>query len=1365
VIVCFMVTILLALSAFFSVAAPPPVSFSSLSSSDGLPQNTARALLQDSTGFIWIGTEDGLVRFDGYEMHSFRKQHGNRATLSDNYVSALAEDFQGRIWAGTMGGGLNAIIPKTDRVVQIRDLGSADIMVIVADPNGEELWLGTDSGLYRLGVGHSDAAEIATSLHNVELLLPDGSTLNNTVTGVVLKDDEVWFSTRGKGLGRFQRENGGVTWYQSGHSGLSDDTFNMMMMDRQGNLWAGGQNNGLVRVQHGTDTVSFKHYNTGNSDLESNDVMAIADGADGRLWIGTWNGGLSLFDPVTETMDLYRNHRGDPYSLASDIIMEIIRGSDGKIWVGTFDRGLIWFDPDPPFRAYRATPGEPGGLAGNLIWSFASEGSSALWVASNKGLSRLDLEKNEYTLPQNVYPKALWQNVRKDDIRSLLMDGEYLWIAARYSGLVRFNVNTGELVPFSDLLEEGQELTHPYVRLLLKDSRGNLWIGASKGLNRFDPVSATLRNYMPDQGTSLALPHQRIRALFEDSSGGIWVGTSKGLLLLDKAGDPVKVWHPGSFDQGSGQILAGEGVRGLGEDAQARIWMASEGGVTILDRETEEAIIIREENGLPSNAAYCAIRAGQYMWVSTLGGLARINSATLEVESYFSSDGLPDNEFNFNAWHKLTDGRLAFGGLAGFTIFSPLSVPGPEQPKPAPPLQLQAHVYGETEKQDFLLTEKSQLELGWQDSSISFNYSVLHFGPRDAVSYETFLHGVDSGWKGKGKQRMTSYSGLAPGRYIFQVRAEDRHGQWQALTSPVSFTVHAPPWRTVQAYLFYLFLALSAIFSAFLLYGRGLRRRAKVLEGLVAERTSELKASSIHLAEKNSQLDHLMKTRERLFRGISHEIRTPLSVIISVLESVQKYGVDALVKVPMAMQSSLRLDRLLGDILDLSRRDVHNRQDVEVFQVQAALSEILTPYILQAEMEGKELHFSGLSEELWLPLPRKTFLMLVSNLLSNACKYTKRGDIIQVEVSSDKKFFHLVVDDNGCGVPEGQEEVIFDWFKRGGSAVSTDGWGIGLAFVREAAEAAGGKVVLESSTKRTGAHFVLSLPLGEGGAERLSEPGSNSIEHFTGQQAFVDSGKPYTILLVEDDHDLLELLPSLFPSHWNCLSTSTAEQGWVLALEKIPDLVLTDLMLPGESGFDFTRKLKEDNRTSHIPVIILTAQGNEERRLTGLGLSADSFMEKPFNNQELLLRVQGLIANRERVVEQVKRLIIGGLPEGPEQQLREPVTEDAFLEKLHSAFATEVELSSAGLDDVAERLAMSRRSVQREMQRLGISWREYKQLRKLRLAMDLLRDPGNRVATVAEQAGYGSAAYFSKIFKQHTGVSPSEWRQKSLGKE
>lgn len=1353
-----LVSLLCLVSPAFS--ALPPVTFNTVSSSDGLPQNTARTLLQDRNGFVWIGTEDGLVQFDGYTMHSYRKQHDNPATLSDNYISALAESQDGRIWAGTMGGGLNAITPETGSVVRFKELGSADIRFILPDPTRNELWLGTDSGLYLLNLSDpkslSDSRVLGT-LVKVPLLLPDGSVLNNPVSGIVRQGDIVWISTRGKGIAQYNLSDKSATWYMPGDFGLEDDTFNMMTADQNGGLWAGGQNHGLVQVLRQENNISFKHHNTKNSNMASNDVMAIADADDGKIWVGTWNGGLALFDPITGEVELYRQNANDPYSLGSDIVMEILRTRDGKVWVGTFDHGVNWFDPAPPFRAHRAKPDEPGGLPANLIWSFASEDKNRLWVGTNKGLARLNLDSHEYELQENIEPVSLWDEVRKDDIRALFADGDYLWIAARYSGLVRLELSTGKLVPVTDLLARDNSLTHSYIRLILKDSQGYIWFGATKGLNRFDPSSGEIRNYMPEKETALSLPHTRIRALFEDSKGEIWVGTSLGLLLIDKQGNPVRKWQYNSDKSAAEQVLTGQGVRGLGEDQQGRIWIATEGGLSVYDRTTEEVIILREENGLPSNATYCALPVGKHMWVSTLRGLARINSETLQVENYYSSDGLPDNEFNFNAWLKLADGRLAFGTLSGFTMFSPERAPGPEQPRQAPPLRLQTYVYKEKDKQNPVQIRDEVVKLDWQNNHISFEYSALHFGTRDAVSYDAFLQGVDKDWSSVGSLRSASYSGLAPGHYMFQIRATDRHGQWQVETEPTFFVVAAPPWKTAQAYAFYIFLAIISVFMGVRLYSRRLRNRAETLQLLVAERTAELEESSLHLAAKNNQLDLLMATRERLFRAVSHEIRTPLTVIVSVLDSMQHDDGGAFAKLPMARKSARRLGTLLDNILDISRREEKKQQSEGTFLIQPALEEALSPYILQAETEDKNIRIEELTEDAWLGLPREAFLMLVSNLLSNACKYTEIGDTILVQATADDGNFSLSVKDSGCGVSAGKEERIFDWFERGNNT-ATDGWGIGLAFVREASEAAGGVIELQKLDGSSGAHFILTLPLGEKGLSKTVLVKSGNL-HESLQGPLQNQEKAYTILLVEDDTDLLQLLPTLFPSHWNCLTSTTAEEGWDLVLDKLPDLVLTDLMLPGESGFDLTKKLKEDSRTSHIPVVILTALGGEEHRLTGLGLSADSFMEKPFDNHELLLRIQGLIQNRERVLDRVKRMVIGMEDGGQEEHAQLPSTEDDFLQKLHGIFATDQDLSAASLGDVAVKLAMSKRSVQREMQRLGISWREYKRLRKLRIAMDLLRNPNNRVSMVADQAGYRSAAHFSKIFKQHSGVSPTEWRR------
>ncbi len=1322
--------------------------------------------MQDRNDFIWIGTEDGLVRFDGYSMLSFRKQHDNRASLSDNYISSLAESRDGRIWVGTMGGGLNVIQPQTNTVTRLQYLSSTDILDISLDPSADALWLGTNNGLYQLKIGAAkpeaddkEQNQQTYSLVQIPLTLPDGRAMNKAISGVEVLKDEIWFVTRGAGIGRYRPAEKSLTLFQAGSLGLEDNTFNTLTSDSSGNIWAGGQNRGLVLVERQGEMVRFSHYTKKRSGFSANDVMAITQADKNNLWVGTWNGGLALFNTITGKARLYLHNRDDRNSLASNIVMDILKGRNGQVWVGTYDRGFCWFNPAQPFHSYRATPDNDRGLPSNLIWSFASS-KKKLWIGSAKGLGRFNLKTREYEDPGPIAPPTLWDAVRKDDIRALLADDTGMWIAARHEGLFRLTFASDRLTPITDLLEENATLTHPYIRLILKDSSGVLWLGATKGLNRFDPATNRLRTYLPDPNNMVSLPHPRIRALYEDSNKGIWVGTSDGLLLLDKQNDPLQVWKYEAGDPAQ-RILAGKGVRGVSEDSQGRIWIATEGGVSVYNRETGKVVILREQDGMPNNSAYSVIPVGHYMWISTLRGLARVDTENLQIESYDTTDGLPGNEFNFNAWHRLKDGRLTFGTLFGFTIFSPEAVPGPEQEDSPPPLWVYMSIPDQNSTPVPVPFGNDPVVVGWRNNRVTFEYSALNFGPSEAVLYDVFLRGIDRGWKSIGTRRRSEYTGLAPGKYTFQARARDRHGRWLIKSTPVVFTVQAPPWKTLPAYILYVVLIVGGILLTVFLYNRRLHERARLLKNLVARRTVALNQSNQTLADKNKQLDRLMSGRERLFRAVSHELRTPLTVVLSVVESVLNDDRGAMAKLPVAHQSALHLGRLLDSILELSRREEKVILGGTPFLARPAILEASFPYTQQAEEEGKKFILEPPEEDVRLSLPRETFIMMISNLLSNACKYTTSGATFSLQATARNGLVQIVVQDNGQGVARGKEEHIFDWFERGEAPAEINGWGIGLAFVREAAETAGGSVLLDNYNSDAGARFLLTLPIAEDVSDSVEVDADSRIMPLpaSGKQVLYDPEKVRTVVLVEDDVNLLKLLPTLLPDHWICRTATTAEVGWALIVEKEPDLILTDLMLPGESGFDLTKRVKEDSRTAHIPVMILTALGDEEFRLAGLGLSADSFMGKPFDNRELVMRIQGLIANRERVFARAKYLVFGRQDTADTKGQAQVVsTEDAFLEKLHIALPPDVNLSMITLENAASRLAMSTRSFQREMQRIGISWREYKRLRKLRIAMDLLRNPANRIGTVAELAGYSSAAHFSKTFKEHTGQSPTEWR-------
>jgi len=1361
-----LIVIFMFFTASFTCAALPPVVFNSISSINGLPQNSGRVLLQDNEGFIWIGTEDGLVRFDGGAMLSFRKSYDDLHTLSDNYIGSLVEDSAGRVWVGTMGGGLNIIDKRRESVLRMETLASSDILDLTYDAHSEKLLIATRNGLYQLDTAAEllqqpfDALPSPIKLPIVQLpvQLPDGTPFQDIIAGIVIDGDDVWIATRGSGVLRYNQSTENTIAYQKGENGLEDDTFNTIFRDRDGKIWLGGQNKGLAEIIDRDAAIAFRHYNTENSELPVNDVMTLADADDGKLWAGTWNGGLALFDKKNETVDSYDYQFDDQFSLPSNIILDILRNRNGQIWIGTFDKGVSWFQPKSPFHTYRKNPLIEDSLAGNIIWSFAAEGENMLWVGTSKGLSKLDLQSNRYITPDNVQPGELWEKVRNDDIRALFQDGSDLWIAAKRHGVCRLSLDDAVITPLSQLVGSDQQLTDEYVRLIKKDSRGILWLAAVKGLNRVDLKNGRVRQYLADDD-GISLPHNRIRALYEDNSSRMWIGTTYGALLLDSEGNPVEAYQ--SAGSGiSSSILAGNGVRGINEDHTGRFWFATEGGISIYDPLKNETTVLREKDGLPGNACYCVIPDRGYMWVSTLNGLARIDTQSLHIESYTTVDGLPNNEFNFNAWHKLPDGRIALGTLSGFTLFRPEMVPGPEKSADTPPLYLQAYNYIDDVRSPLHLQSDEKITLQWENNKISFGYSALDYQKQDAVVYEYKLSGVSDVWSETDNPRFITFNGLSAGDYTFSLRARDKHGVWIAESVPVQFTVAQVPWKTSAAYLGYLVLICSALTAVFFLYNRRLHQRSVQLEKIVADRTAELETSNSRLKEKHQQLDQLLTSRERLIRAVAHEVRTPLTVILSSAESLIEDDQRMNPVLQLIYNRARKMKDLIDNLLDLANRSGGTKLNKSPFLIKPAIGEAISPFRHQFQQEEKVLQEQIDIERECLYMSREVFIMVISNLLSNGCKYTDQGGRAAITCSCDGDQLTICVEDDGVGVPKGAEESIFDWFVRADTAGGKEGWGIGLAFVKDEVEAAGGTITF-SREGRKGAKFVVALPLAA-----VSENDRLSLEkQFAGagrqemMPRFSRLEKTYTMLIIEDDDDLRSHLTTLFPESWKKLTAADAENGITMAMQHEPDIIITDLMLPGESGFDLTRKLKDDPQTCHIPIIILTALENEENRLTGLGLSADSFIGKPFNNRELQLRVDTLLANRERMLAYVMQSIFNtpysDVGRGNDQLHK---VEKDFLATLDEKLGENQAVSKMSLEDAAVKMAMSKRSLQREMESIGISWREYKRLRRIKFAMELLADKERQIGDVAEMTGYSSAAHFSKIFKEIIGESPTEWR-------
>ena len=1345
-------------------AVLPPVEFNCISSSNGLPQNSGRALLQDSKGFIWIGTEDGLVRFDGESMLSFRKNYDNSYSLSDNYIGSLAEDAHGRIWVGTLGGGLNVINKNRKTVIRIQPLASCDIYALAYCKNSKSLLIGTGEGLYSIDTDAPQLNQSFETLHSpfnlrvqhLPVLLSNGEPFKETVTGIALDGKNICLSTRNKGVLYFETTDNRTLCFSKGQQGLEDTNFNTIFRDRDGDIWIGSENKGLVKITRKNGAIQFKHFHTKNSLIPVNDIMAIADADDGKLWVGTWDGGLALFDKKTGSADCYLSGQNDHFSLPSNIILDIIQSENGQIWLGTFDKGVSWFNPDSVFHTYRKNSPASPGLVSNIVWSFAAQGDKTLWIGTDKGLSRLDLPLNLYNTPDDVSPKNLWAEIRKDDIRALLLDEKYLWIAGKKRGVSRLSLDDKSITPFSQIAAPNQELTNSYIRLIYKDRHNALWLGACKGLNRFDLTTGTIRHYVTDENNRLSLPHYRIRALFEDKKGQMWVGTNSGILLLDPAGNPLTTFEQCKKDD-HGLALSGNGVRGIEEDNCGRLWFATEGGVSIYDPGKKETVILREKNGLPSDATYCALLNDGYMWVSTLNGLARIDTTTLQIETYTTDDGLPDNEFNFNAWHKLPDNRLALGTLSGFTVFRPEMVPGPEKMKRSPPFYVNPYTYENAVRHRI---ELERIHLNWNNSKISFAFCALNYHKPSLVLYEFKLTGVSDEWTKMDNSRFITFNGLSSGNYSFSIRAKDNHGTWHTESEPINFTISQVPWKTVPAYFGYLFLVCFVLMFIFYLCNKRICKRSFYLEKLIEERTAELKTSNEQLKAQHLKLDQILTSREKLFTAIAHELRTPLAVIISSVESLMDKDDNQNDSFRMIHNRASKMGKMINNILNLTNKSRKTNINKQPFIIKPALEEAITPFRQQCLHQKRTLkEFIELNKEC-LSINRNTFIMIISNLLSNACKFTEPEGTILINCLCNKKNLILYVEDDGIGITKDEETRIYDWFERTKASSKTDGWGIGLAFVKDEIEAAQGAIKLIHDGT-SGAKFMATFPLQSMEENQILIPDEEISEDNREDTNcnFLTPDKNYTILIIEDDIDLCTHLTTLFPTHWKKLTATDGQSGISIALKTQPDIIITDLMLPGKSGFEVTKQLKATPQTFHIPIIILTALESEENRLTGLGLSADSFIGKPFSNKELLLRVTGLLSNREKMLNRAKHIIL----ENPEiskktDKLPAKHLEDDFFAKLNKRLGEDKAVALMTLDEAAGKMAMSKRSLQRKMERAGISWREYKRFRRIRYSMDLLVDKSRQIGNVAELAGYASTAHFSKIFKDVTGQSPSEWR-------
>lgn len=1483
-----------------------------------LPQKTIRALHRDALGFLWLATDDGLVRYDGTRLRTFKARSDARYSLAGNALRALATMPDGGLWVGTMGEGLNRLDTATGRIDHYaQGLPDLDVLALCADGDAD-LWIGTGGGLARMDTasGH---------ITSVPLRKADGSLFAGVVRALVRHGDFLWVGTEQEGLARLHMPTGTVRWIdRGGAEGLQDQQITVMHVDGAGRMWLGTGGHGLARIETDGAEPRVVHSAAG-SGLGNAEITVIQDAGDGQLWVGAWDRGLGLYDPRTDTTKRLHHNDAAPGGLPSDAITAMLRLPDGKYWLGTYDRGAWLFDPFPPFQVYRREPGNADSLRDSLIWAAHPDGQG-LWIGTARGLSYLSSTGG---MQAPVAAGALAGDadvLLRGDIRAMQLRRGLLWLGTRRHGLLLYDVGRARVLAPATLHPALQEVATKDVRALLVDRSGIVWMGTPAGLYALQPEEGVVRKFEHTPAVLTSLPHNRIRTLFEDRDGVLWIGTSGGLVRHDGDGR-FSTWTR-DVDRPSG-TLPGTDVRAITQDGAGNLWVGTESGLARFRPESGVDAIYTESSGLPSSTIFSALHVAGQVWVGTARGLARIDAGSGATNAYYTFDGLPDDEFNINAATALGDGRVAMGTVDGLVLFAPRDVPGgsPVGPKATPPIHVEAswgRATGEPETLHGLAGGPVQVD--WRYTRSRFVVSEFSYAAHANVRVQAWLEGLDATWRDLGRDRVAEYTLLPPGEYMFRARALDRHGRWVVQSAPLTFVVAPPPWLTPLAMLAYAFLLLAALTVLAHLVRRFYARREADLQTRIAEHTHELAALNATLQERNEKLDQLMSNRVRLFRAMSHELRTPLSVVLAVLEKATTAAGGGTPAMDIALHNARRLASLVRNVLEMAHHEgiLPERRRAQCGNLHEVVCNVVGSATLLADAEGRQFFWSYAGrKDAQVALDDVALHMVFDNLVSNAIKFTTDGGRVRLSVEAEPGHAVIIVEDDGPGIPEHLRRSVFDWYERGGRE-DTEGWGMGLPAVREAVERVGGSILVLPGIWGGARFWVFlpgatsapqpcdaegPLPAGAVGAQALvpAALAAGAWEGGDGQRvipameddvhgAVVASLQDVTVVLVEDDPGLLAVLQDLFPRGWRVYGESSAEAGFGLVLMHEPDVVVTDVRLPGENGIAMLRRIKADARIAHVPVLVLTAFDEAGIRDAGFTDGADGFMAKPFEPSELLRRVEALVMNRRLAYAAASRRILldattgmaaagaitagdapcplpgGGALSGgvdgaaagagsgecasqghdgaapgvglPAHEAAEdgmaaahvgrvpmegagavsaavmhagptaggqvsaisgdvdaamggqagaaeaqpaaishgaqasgavdeafddsPLPEwallaqgDAMLARLHEVTEDPVVLRGLTLADVAQRLAVSTRSLQRYFERRGMGWRDYKRLRQLRHAMDLLLTTDARVADIADSVGFASASHFTMIFRRETGLSPVQWRARA----
>lgn len=1375
---------------------PAQFRFEHITVNEGLSHSDAMCVVQDQAGFIWVGTNNGIDRYDGYELKKYLLPVNVQNGLSGNRIHALHIDRRGRLWSGAESAGLSLFDADHDRFVNATQLTStsvsktlndrlrlADVLAITSDRQGR-IWLGTArQGVFVLTVN------TANQVTTIQQVLLAGLVAYRASTLVADRAGTVWIGTSSHGLWSVAPPKTGNEPAVAVAATLPARTIRALHLDRRGDLWIGTddylfwtrQTNGQVRPD-----LSAVRLPQPLRDIES-----IYLDSSGQLWVGTnfglhfWPKQTSVRPDTMPSIDLtgqttFLPLDGDPFSINSGRIHQVFEDRNQILWLAASAGGLNKVDlRHKPFENLQRQFSQQPTLPNNYVNAvYKDRAHNWLWIGTRNGFSRYDLTTRTY---RNYVSRQLPGDATGIDIASFCQaaDGT-LWVGTRYQGLIRLQGD--KLTSYIELPDKAS-LYSTSLESIVEDRFGTIWVGSFElGLLRFDRQGKLLSRFTTSNSP---LPtNQFTFLLYDKTSDVLWASTrGTGVLKLRATPDSLQLLKQYSFNAKDTNSLSVNYAWPLWKDRRGTLWIGTiGGGLNQLTTDKQGRDVIRRYGNLipePNVESILEDEQGQ-LWLGG-EGLMRFNPKTKQWLRYNVADGLQSNSFKVGAAYRATDGTLYFGGIKGLTYFKPSQI----KSNPYPPVVrlTNLRIYnkpvpvGETVNGrvvlDQPLDKTPRLVIKAAENDFSVEFVGLNYANPQKHTYAYRLQGYNDQWVyATAGQRTASFANLPAGDYTLVVKASNGEGLWSAQPATLSIAVLPPWWRTWWAYLIYIAL----IGAALVLYRRVALAQQALKNKLALEQFK---------VEKEKEVTD---SKLRFFTNVSHELRTPLTLILGPMEELASAGNGQLhnvrEKVMLMHQQTRKLMLLVNQLMDFRKVESgHISLRVNRVNITAFLSEIVLIFKLKAEELNLDYAMEAPADAVMMCIDRSKMEIVLTNLLSNAIKYTPPGSKVRVLVSvvgsPDSpavfqanrlvdNYFQITVRDWGVGMKADEVEQVFDPYYQAShtETMRMMGTGIGLSLVKQFVEAHSGEVTVQSAVS-AGTTFTLRLPFGQAHLPAEAILGDAPIPELLPEitTGLVDS-KPASnpelpgafmegarILLVEDNDELRHYLQQLFEPAFTVFTAADGVEGWAKTLELMPDIVVSDVMMPRSNGLELCKKIKQNPKTMHLPVMLLTARVSAIHELEGLETGADEYMAKPFNPRLLYTKTVAMLQSRFRQKEYYQRQI---LLEPTDVVI--PDEEKQLLEKAMAIVEANLNEADFTVPVLVREMGMSQSAFYRQIKAItGQSAVEFIRDVRMKRAAQLLATSHLRVAEISHQVGFEDLKHFRKTFQSLYGMSPSDY--------